>query len=145
MSFLIGVIIGAVIGIFIQYGISGRVNQQNTINVTTINTTYFDVQTNKAYPGGELKGFKGNIGKSAYYVFTVNYKNTTYSETIENISIVTTGFNVISITPSLPSIIQPSSAQTFDLVVGLPNTPYSGQLNLLILYKMNYEANSSRR
>ncbi len=112
--------------------------------MTNINTTYFDMQTNKAYPGGELKGFEANTGKSVYYTFTVNYRNSTYSETIENISATTSGFSVVKVVPALPSIIQPNSAQTFNLAIDLPNTSYAGPLNLLILYKVNYVTNSSK-
>jgi hypothetical protein len=76
-------------------------------------------------------------------MFIVNYRNSTYSETIENISVTTSGFSIVKVVPALPSIIQPNSAQTFNLVISLPNTSYAGPLNFLILYKVNYATNSS--
>jgi hypothetical protein len=41
--------------------------EQNIINITNVNTTYFDMQTNRAYPGGKLEGFEANAEK----VFTI--------------------------------------------------------------------------
>ncbi len=142
VGLLVGTIIGLIIGIAIpNSGMTSR--NPRIVNVTNVNVTYFDTQTNNAYLGGVLSGFQALPGSVTYYNFSVVYKNSSYSETIESVNTMNAGFSLIRVIPPTPSVIPPQEHSVFSLEVRVPDQAYTGPLNIVVLYKINYEANAS--
>ena len=107
-------------------------------NVTNVNITYYDMQTGKAYFGGALNGFVVRPDSPYFYNFSVVYKNLTYNETIENITILGGNFKLVGVMPVLPQNILPGTSKAFTLEIASPNTTYLGPISVAVLYKIDY-------
>ncbi len=70
-------------------------------------------------------------------------QNAPSSVTLTNISVNTTGFSILNETPNPPMTVGGSSTVLLTLVIGTPNSPYYGPLDLVFYLTPNYAATNS--
>ena len=105
-------------------------------NVTRIDTYY--VNTNMSMTGthfeGSVSGFETASGASYLETVYINVGSSFPTEKFTSIKTNTTGFSIISVSPSLPIKVNGGQSQQLTLQIKTPSSNYTGPLSIIEYY-----------
>ena len=85
----------------------------------------------------ELVGFTQTANSIENYTISIS-NPTYYNMTLENFEVKTANFSLVRVSPNLPVVIKPQTAENFTLSLKLPNYTYNGTLFIIENYKINH-------
>jgi hypothetical protein len=86
-------------------------------------------------PSSQSLGYatNGPSGGTFSFTFTLTSNAILLTHSINQITVGTPGFTLLSISPSLPYSVSPGGSVTITLVIRAPNTNYIGPLNIVLV------------
>ncbi len=107
-----------------------------TIDITGVNLIidYTGVSSGYFGPSSQALGGAGTLtgGSEAVYTIVMSSSALLLSHNINDISINTPGFSIISISPSLPYSLSPGSNVSITITVQTPNVNYNGPIDFIL-------------
>jgi hypothetical protein len=130
----IGIVVVVVILAFFAYAtISGT--SANKVNITGANLQ-ISYTNGGTYLGPSSQALSGTIsvngGDQITYTITFTTSAWLFTHSINSISMGTSGFTLISVSPNLPYTLSPSSSVAITLTIQTPNANYNGPITILL-------------
>ena len=72
-------------------------------------------------------------GSTITETFTLTSSAILFTHSINQVTVGTPGFTLLSVSPSLPYSVGPGGSVTITVVIQTPNTNYVGTLNIVVL------------
>jgi hypothetical protein len=108
-----------------------------TVQITAVNLEIEYAGFTGGYFGPSSQSLNGTLsttaGSTFSYTFTLTSSAVLLTHAINQISLGTPGFTLISVSPSLPYNVSPGGSVTITIVVRAPNTNYNGPLNIVVV------------
>jgi hypothetical protein len=131
---IIGVAV-AILLIIVGIGIVGYLTP--TVQITAVNLEIEYTGIFGGYFGPSSQSLGGTLsttaGSTITYTFTLTSNAILLTHSINQITLGTPGFTLLSISPSLPYSVSPGGSVTITLVIRAPNTNYIGPLNIVLV------------
>ena len=142
---IIGVTV-AIVLIIVGIGIVGYLSTPTPTTVTTILPTVQITGVNLEIEyTGDIGGYFGpssqslggtlsvTAGSTITETFTLTSSAILFTHSINQVTVGTPGFTLLSVSPSLPYSVGPGGSVTITVVIQTPNTNYVGTLNIVVL------------
>jgi len=142
---IIGVTV-AIVLIIVGIGIVGYLSTPTPTTVTTILPTVQITGVNLEIEyTGDIGGYFGpssqslggtlsvTAGSTITETFTLTSSAILFTHSINQVTVGTLGFTLLSVSPSLPYSVGPGGSVTITVVIQTPNTNYVGTLNIVVL------------
>ena len=142
---IIGVAV-AIVLIIVGIGIVGYLSTPTPTTVTTILPTVTITGVNLeieytgdtgGYFGPSSQSLGGTLsvtaGSTITETFTLTSNAILFTHSINQVTVGTPGFTLLSVSPSLPYSVGPGGSVTITVVIQTPNTNYVGTLNIVLL------------
>lgn len=101
-----------------------------TMNVKGVNLTNEGNLHGTIFYNTTLQGFNTTSNATENYSITITDYSSALLMLVSSISSGTRNFTIVGISPQVPSFINPSSSKNFTLSIRMPNSTYTGTLNI---------------
>jgi hypothetical protein len=131
---IIGVAV-AILLIIVGIGIVGYLTPTVQITAVNLEIEYTGIFGGYFGPSSQSLGYatNGPSGGTFSFTFTLTSNAILLTHSINQITLGTPGFALLSISPSLPYSVSPGGSVTITLVIQAPNTNYIGPLNIVLV------------
>ena len=130
------VVIVIFIVVFILLAYIGSGHNSNGIDITGVNMIidYTGVSSGYFGPSSQALGGVGTLSDGSEFTYTITITSSALllSHNINYISVDTSGFSIINISPSLPYSLSPGSDVSITITVQTPNVNYNGPIDFIL-------------
>ena len=134
---VVALIIVLILGVAVYALTRPSTTAKPNIEITGLNITIAYAGLTNGYFGPTSQGGTQSIvtitaGEGLFEYFTMENGDSSSAHTINEISVQTSGFTIVSVSPSLPITISASGTTQITLTFSTPNTYYDGPLSITL-------------
>jgi len=124
-----------VLVIVVAIGLASLSTPTVLITGTNLEIEYTGITGGYFGPSSQSLGYTTTwpAGDTFSFTFTLTSSAVLLTHSINQITVDTPGFTLISVSPSLPYNVSPGGSVAITLVIRAPNTNYSGPLNIVLV------------